>query len=467
MSKILKPLFICFSIMLVSCSVNSPANDPNDSTLENTDRTLGQDKATIVKNQKVSFDSIIKCNGNNLFTFNEGHFYYPDYGCIYSDSNRFGDIQVFLFPKNNLFIPNKMSEFDSVVDDVNALTLNEIKNNFEIFVRVIDKSDLVFTKDLDSPYYIKDNPKKLVYYFDGTWKLINTKEDIDQDPFKFYVNFAKSNNKGSNKINSEEVYKAKDIEDATKAATEIYPKQPMYGTIEAFTFNGLLSLQEIKKDLPKDQFEIFTFDVNADDIDDLVVSRINDDNDFFQGNELYVLTRDKSGKYTLSLSTQSYTTETGWSLSNILPRRDHSGFIISTQYSTGRSEYTFYYTFENGKWYIANASTEGSIATGEEYYCIDHNKSSIDNFITLIGSYPTEADELVRNCPLPPTKYTVKTDQAEILNEKFKSRSKPNYYIKGDLIEAVDQNEDWVKVAYKEGTKFGWIDKRDLSPISD
>ena len=177
--------------MLVSCSVSSPTNDLNDSKLESAEHPLGQDKATIVKNQKVSFDSIIKCNGNNLFTFNEGHFYYPDYGCIYSDSNRFGDIQVFLFPKNNLFIPNTMSEFNSAIDNVNALTLNEIKDNFEIFVRVIDKSDLVFTKNLDSPYYIKDNPTKLVYYFDGMWKLVNTKEDIDQDPFKFYVNFAK------------------------------------------------------------------------------------------------------------------------------------------------------------------------------------------------------------------------------------------------------------------------------------
>lgn len=239
------------------------------------------------------------------------------------------------------------------------------------------------------------------------------------------------------------------------------------GTIEAFTFHGSLSLQEIKKDLPEVQFEIFTFDVNADDIDDLVISRINDDNNLFQGDELYVLTGDKSNRYTLSLSTQSYTTETGWSLSSILPRRDYSGFIIDTQYSTGRSENTFYYTFEDGKWYISNASTEGSIPTGEEYYCIDYNKSSVDDYnYTLSASYPTDA-ELFRNCPLPPTKYTVKTDQAEILNEKFKSRSKPNYYIKGNSIEAFDQNEDWVKVAYKEGTKFGWIDKRDLSPISD
>ncbi|MGP9600900.1 hypothetical protein ACT3R9_14660, partial [Psychrobacter sp. AOP42-A1-21] len=239
------------------------------------------------------------------------------------------------------------------------------------------------------------------------------------------------------------------------------------GSIEKIDFYGLIPPEAIKESLSQDQFEIFTFDVNADDIDDLVISRINDDNNLFQGDELYVLIGDKSGKYTLSLDTHSYTTDSGWSVSNILPRRDHLGFIISTQYSTGRSGYTFYYAFENGKWYISDASAEGSMPTGEEYYCINHNNTSVDDFITLIGSYPTEADELVRNCPLPPTKYTVKTDQAEILNEKFKSRSKPNYYIKGDLIEAFDQNEDWVKVAYKEGTKFGWIDKRDLSPISD
>ena len=213
--------------------------------------------------------------------------------------------------------------------------------------------------------------------------------------------------------------------------------------------HGLIPPEAIKESLSQDQFEIFTFDVNADDIDDLVISRINDDNNLFQGDELYVLIGDKSGKYTLSLDTHSYTTDSGWSVSNILPRRDHLGFIISTQYSTGRSGYTFYYAFENGKWYISDASAEGSMPTGEEYYCINHNNTSVDDFITLIGSYPTEADELVRNCPLPPTKYTVKTDQAEILDEKLKSRSKPNYYIKGDLIEAFDQNEDWVKVAYK------------------
>ncbi|WP_250162225.1 hypothetical protein [Psychrobacter sp. WY6] len=69
------------------------------------------------------------------------------------------------------------------------------------------------------------------------------------------------------------------------------------GTIEEFIFNGPLSLQEIEKDLTKNQFKIFTLDVTADGIDDLVISRINDNANLYQGDELYVLIGDKGGKY--------------------------------------------------------------------------------------------------------------------------------------------------------------------------
>ena len=80
--------------------------------------------------------------------------------------------------------------------------------------------------------------------------------------------------------------------------------------------------------------------------------------------------------------------------------------------------------------------------------------------ITLISSSKSTAH-------LPPTTYQVIVDKAEILNESFESRSPPNYYIKGDSFDAFDQNEDWVQVSYKNGAKFGWIDKRDLKPASD
>lgn len=239
------------------------------------------------------------------------------------------------------------------------------------------------------------------------------------------------------------------------------------GTIEAFTFNGSLSLQEIKKDLPEDQFEIFTFDVNADDIDDLVISRINDDNNFFQGNELYVLTGDKIGKYKLSLDTSNFTDETGWFLADIYPSANHSGFILKIIYSPrGRSNQYFYFSQKNKDWRIEKYISEGTLITGEDYYCIENNNVALSEFEYAKSATYSE-NQFQNLCPPLPTKYVIKTDQAEILDEKFESRSKPNYYIKGDLIEAFDQNEDWVKVAYKNDTKVGWIDKRDLNPVAD
>lgn len=90
------------------------------------------------------------------------------------------------------------------------------------------------------------------------------------------------------------------------------------------------------------------------------------------------------------------------------------------------------------------------------------NRTDIKNG-SLLETQISEKD-IPNKCPPPPISYVLKAEQAKILNEKFESRSTPNYYIKGDLIEAFDQNEDWVKVSYKNGTKFGWIDKRELVP---
>lgn len=242
------------------------------------------------------------------------------------------------------------------------------------------------------------------------------------------------------------------------------------GSIEKIDFYGLIPPEAIKESLSQDQFEIFTFDVNADDVDDLVISRINDASgnlNLHQGNELYVLTGDKSNRYTLSLSTSNFTDETGWFLADIYPSANHSGFILKILYSPrGRSNQYFHFSQKNKDWRIAKYISEGTLITGEDYYCIENNNVALSEF-EYAKSATYSDSQLQSLCPPPPTKYVVKTDQAEILNEKFKSRTKPNYYIKGDLIEAFDQNEDWVKVAYKEGTKFGWIDKRDLSSISD
>ena len=229
----------------------------------------------------------------------------------------------------------------------------------------------------------------------------------------------------------------------------------------------LLSFTDIEAKYDENSHKIFTFDVNADDVDDLVISRINDHNNAYQGNELYVLTGDKSGKYTLSLDTSNYTDETGWFFADIYPRKNHSGFILKIIYSPrGRSNQYFYFSQKNKDWRIEKYVSEGTLITGKDYYCIENNNVTLSEFEYAKSATYSES-QFQSLCPPPPTKYVFKTDQAEILNEEFKSRSKPNYYIKGDLIEAFDQNEDWVKVSYKNSTKFGWIDKRDLSPVAD
>lgn len=240
------------------------------------------------------------------------------------------------------------------------------------------------------------------------------------------------------------------------------------GTIEEFTFNGSLSLQEIKKGLAEDQFEIFTFDVNADGMDDLIISRINDasnDLNLHQGDELFVLIGDKNGKYKLSLNTSNYTDDGGWFFYDIYPRTNRSGFILKNYFSNrGNANRSYYFNRIDNKWIISKYVSDGTLITGEDYYCVENNKLALSEFKYGKSSNYSQA-QFKEKCPPLPIKYHVKTDRAEILSKSFKSMSPPNYYIKGDSIEAFDQNEDWVKVSYKNGTKFGWIDKRNLSPV--
>ncbi|MBE0443284.1 hypothetical protein EI164_14705, partial [Psychrobacter sp. FME13] len=230
----------------------------------------------------------------------------------------------------------------------------------------------------------------------------------------------------------------------------------------------LLSFTDIEAKYDENSHKIFTFDVNADGIDDKVISSINDENNVFQDDELYAFLGDENSKYTLSLDTSNHASDGGYFLSDILPRPNYSGFILRTYFSSrGYPIRHYYYTYKNGVWYISATTTEGYTVQDHNYYCTDNTVTTVSEYNQSISESFNNDEELLQNCPPLPTKYTVKTDQAEILDEKFESRSKPNYYIKGDLIEAFDQNEDWVKVAYKNGTKFGWIDKRDLSPVAD
>lgn len=55
--------------------------------------------------------------------------------------------------------------------------------------------------------------------------------------------------------------------------------------------------------------------------------------------------------------------------------------------------------------------------------------------------------------------------KAEILDPNFDPQVPSNYYIKGDVIEVFSQNEDWIEVSYKNETKRGWVDKRNVKAL--
>lgn len=231
--------------------------------------------------------------------------------------------------------------------------------------------------------------------------------------------------------------------------------------------NNLLSNQ-LKNRYPSDLYKTYNYDINSDGISDKIISSINDDNNVFQGDELYVFLGNENDKYTLSLDTSNHTSDGGYFFSSILPRPTNSGFMSRTYFSSkGYPIKNYYYTYENEDWYISATTTEGYTIQDHKYYCIDNTITTVSEYNHSINASFNDDEELLQSCPPLPNKYIVTTEQADILDENFESRSTPNYYIKGDLIDALSQNEDWIKVSYKDGTKFGWVDKSNLRPTED
>ena len=252
----------------------------------------------------------------------------------------------------------------------------------------------------------------------------------------------------------------KDDED-NKSVTSYKTEQLIQVNSQKFTAKYLA------ENYPNNLYETYDYDVNTDGIKDKIFSSKNDENNTYQGNDLIVYLRNPDKLYRLSLETTNYTDETGWFLTDIYPRKNHSGFILKIHYSPrGNSNQLYYFDKINNEWILSKYVSDGTLITGEDYYCVENNNLNLSEFDYGESSSYYEK-QFKEECPPLPTNYQVSAEKAEILDEDFESKSPPNYYIKGDSIKAFDQNEDWVEVAYKNGTKFGWIDKRGLSPVLD
>lgn len=282
----------------------------------------------------------------------------------------------------------------------------------------------------------------------------------------FYNNKTEKQDRGQ-KIKNNEITIQKDKSNQKEKITSFKDLDPI-GTQRLSASTAYLNNDQLYNLYPSNSYATFEFDVNSDSIKDKVVTKINNPTTHsYQGDKLYIYLGKNNNTYELKTKTKNFTDEAGWFLYDIKPRPNKLGFIITNYFSDkGNSILSYYLTLKDNKWIIEKYTSEGTSNSNEVYHCVTTTNTPLEIFES---NYTTSYYdlEISKNCFNPSDKYKVHVEKAEILNEEFNSYTPPNYYIKNDIVNAIEQNEDWVKVSYKDNTKLGWIDKRQLVPTRE
>lgn len=163
-SKI-KSLLICLvAFFLLNCRNNSTSKE---------NKTLNTRAEAIVSDTSPNFDKILKCKA---YSYDEGYFLTADAGCLYQPKgdNTFGNLITYLIPKKTLNISDDNIEMET--NRVNSLTVAQFKEDFDIYVYVIDKKYLNYNQTGDPVYYQKEDFAEQLYTYDNQsqkWKLVD------------------------------------------------------------------------------------------------------------------------------------------------------------------------------------------------------------------------------------------------------------------------------------------------------
>lgn len=225
----------------------------------------------------------------------------------------------------------------------------------------------------------------------------------------------------------------------------------------------------------------YHYDINGDGRSDYIISsnpRANGmDDERMTDLHLYLATID--GRYQPSTTATNFSEDGGNLVSDILPRLNGRGFIISTAFPDRGYYVKDYYimpTERDNIWVIDKYITKGYLNmvqadgsfTEHFYYCsYPQPKHTLfaqgDMNLEELVNYDDDHEKL-EHCTIT-VNYVVSANRAEILDDAFRHQKPANYYIKGDKIRAFEQNDDWVRVSYKGDRKFGWVSKSDLTPM--
>lgn len=131
-------------------------------------------KAEGKQNKEINFDSVLKCSN---YSYDDNCFMTADYGCIYNPKgiNTYGNIIIYLVPKQQINL--KDDEIEIQTKSINNLTINDYKNEFTIFIYLIDARYLNYNPKGDPIYYQKEKYNEELYFFDNNlkkWSLLDS-----------------------------------------------------------------------------------------------------------------------------------------------------------------------------------------------------------------------------------------------------------------------------------------------------
>ncbi|STZ00730.1 Uncharacterised protein [Moraxella lacunata] len=233
--------------------------------------------------------------------------------------------------------------------------------------------------------------------------------------------------------------------------------------------NNYLSEKDLKNKYR--DYLFFKFDVDGNQLLDYIIVGNSD----IENNVLYIYLHKNQDKYELSSYGTNFNEDGGNRFSEIIPRNNSKGFIISTSFPDRGYYIKDYYISPSSdmknQWVLDKIVEKGYISGNiagkyyEDYfyYCNHMQKNNFFTYDMRISFDNYNDEEKLEKCSIS-MEYTVSEQQAEIFNNDFRRLNPKNYFIVGDKITAIDQNDDWVKVSYKNDSKSGWVDKRRLTP---
>ncbi|MCF6350650.1 MAG: hypothetical protein L3J23_06405 [Flavobacteriaceae bacterium] len=150
------------------------------------------------RNNNYNFDNVLKCEKYGY----DGTASIADYGCLYEPkrNNTYGNIVFYLIPKkgikkhlkkvDKLFEEgDKYDKWEKEGERINSMSITGIKNEFYIYLSLIDKKYLEHTPNLDASYNIKQNKgdnykfKTELYTFNDKmqiWELLDSFETFQK-----------------------------------------------------------------------------------------------------------------------------------------------------------------------------------------------------------------------------------------------------------------------------------------------